>query len=613
MAITVAVVGTPNVGKSTLFNAITGLKQKVGNFPGVTVEPIIGRIEEDGISIELIDVPGVYSLDATSEDEQLTVQVLRGQHRHIPKPDIILAVMSATDLEKCLVLFSSLSTLGIPTIAALTMVDSLRARGGGVDDIGLAHELGIAVAPVVGTKGLGIADVRAGLTKSLPVPKPLSHLTSIESRYAWAADVVQKFVKQGAADTITRRLDSVLLHPVWGSLVFLVVMALFFQSIFTWADPLMKVIERGFGSIQDIVTTLPLPHVVTSFISHGIVGGVGSVLVFLPQILILNLLVTFLEESGYLARAAFLVDRAMGVFGLQGRSFIPLLGSFACAIPGIMSARIIPSYRDRLATIMAAPLMTCSARLPVYVLIISAVIPAQYLWGWMSLPGLILASLYVLGAFSGLMVALTLKRTALRGAVVPFLIEFPAYRLPTWKSLVAVMVTRTRDFIVMAGTVIVSFSIILWTLTALPQAEIPPGTSPVEAQHLQLEQSFAADVGKAVQPLFAPLGFDWKITLGVLSSYAARETFISTMGQVYAADVSQSDRPLRDVLRTVMPLPLGLSLLVYYVYALQCISTIAIMRRETGSWRWPALAFAITFLLAYGASATTFYIAQALM
>ncbi len=608
--IVVAAVGTPNAGKSTLFNALTGLQQKVGNFPGVTVEPMVGEIHSHGVNITLIDLPGVYSLDPTSEDERVTVEALYGNHPSIKRPDAILFVMSAADIEKCLVLFSAVAQVGLPTTIALTMVDALKARGGMIDDIGLGHELGINIVPVVGTKGLGIADVQHALGKPARIPKPLNELTTIEERYAWAQSIMSRYLTAPTEDVWSRRLDAILLHPIWGGVVFAVVMAVFFQSIFTWAEPLMNVVEMGVRWLQDVVATTLPPSILTSFLNRGLLAGVGSVIVFLPQILILNLLVTMLEESGYLARAAFLVDRAMGLFGLQGRSFIPLLGSFACAIPGIMSARIIPSYKDRLATIMAAPLMTCSARLPVYALLISATIPPTSVAGPFSLQAVVMAGLYGAGALSGLLVALMLKRTMLRGAVVPFMIEFPDYRLPTWRSVVAAMVTRSREFVVTAGTIILAFSIVLWMLTELPRAHVPPHVSPVEAQRVQIEQSYAATVGRAIQPIFAPLGFDWRLTLGVLSSYAARETFVSTMGQIYAADVQHTDQPLREVMRNVLPLGVGLSLLAFYVYALQCISTIAIMRRETGSWKWPALAFVITFIMAYSAALLTYTLAS---
>ncbi|RPI67422.1 MAG: ferrous iron transporter B [Ignavibacteriae bacterium] len=601
----VAVVGTPNVGKSTLFNVLTGLQQKVGNFPGVTVEPMIGSVHYNTKHTTLIDLPGIYSLDPTSEDERLTVDVLRGTHPSIERPDAILLVMSASDPQKCLVLYSALAQLGLPISIAVTMVDTVKAHGGSFDDIGLMHELGANIFPVVGSKGLGVGDVINALvsidTWRIPSP-PVTIEATLEQRFAWASTVIDRHVRAGSPDVVSERLDNIFLHPVWGGVIFIAVMAFFFQSIFAWAEPLMGGIEWAFAELQTVLQSALPDNLFRSFLVKGVVGGVGSVIVFLPQILILNLLITVLEECGYLARAAFLVDRVMGLFGLQGRSFIPLLGSFACAIPGIMSARIIPSYKDRLATIMATPLMTCSARLPVYTLLIGAVIPSGYVLGVVSIKGAVMASLYIAGALSGLLIALFLKRTLFRGAVVPFLIEFPPYRIPSLKSVGITMVGRSKDFLKTAGTVILAFSIILWVLTEIPRAEIPDGVEGVQAEHLQIEQSMAATIGKTIQPVFAPLGFDWKITLGVLSSYAARETFVSAMGQIYAADVAESDEPLRVVLSKAMPLPVGLSVLAFYVYALQCISTMAIMRRETGTWKWPALAFAITLVLAYTAS-----------
>ncbi|MCX6140149.1 MAG: ferrous iron transporter B [Candidatus Kapabacteria bacterium] len=605
---TVAVVGTPNVGKSTLFNELTGLQQHVGNFPGVTVEPLIGTVTFDRESVELIDLPGIYGLEPSSEDEQLSCDVLQGTHRSIAKPDAVLLVMNARNPEKCLVLYSQIAALGLPMIVVVTMVDSVKAAGGAFDDIGLFHLLGVDVHAVVGTKGLGVGDVKHALVHgSWKLPNIVIDTdATIEQRFEWAHSVISKVVVRGSEDTRSAMIDRVLLHPVWGTIAFLVVMAVFFQSIFTWAEPIMGLIDSGVRLLQSAVASNVSSPILRSFLMKGLIGGVGSVIVFLPQILILNVLVTLLEECGYLARAAFLVDRAMGLFGLQGRSFIPLLGSFACAIPGIMSARIIPSYRDRMATIMATPLMTCSARLPVYTLLIGAVIPASTLFGFISLQAAVMASLYVLGALSGLVIALVLKRTMFRGGVIPFLIEFPPYRLPSWKSVGITMIGRTKDFLKTAGTVILVFSIGLWILTELPRADVSHASTRVNAERIQIEQSFAADLGRTIQPLFAPLGFDWRITLGVLSSYAARETFISAMGQIYATDVSESDMPLRNVLQKEFPLNVGLSVLAFYVYALQCVSTMAIMKRETGSWKWPAFSFVITFVLAYSASYIVF-------
>ncbi len=610
---TIAVVGTPNTGKSTLFNVLTGLQQHVGNYPGVTVEPLLGTVTHDGTSVTLIDLPGTYSLASASEDEKMTVDVLTGVHPSIPRPNAILFVMNASNPEKCLVLYSQLAALGLPMLVCITMIDTVKAAGGGFDDIAMYHEFGVRILPVVGSKGLGIGDVKAALVTEHDARVPTVVVppeATIEERFIWARDVERRFWHHGKQDLRTAALDRVLLHPILGSVIFIVVMVLFFQSIFWWASPLMDGIDAVMSAVRESIATSMGDTLLSSFISNGLIAGVGSVIVFLPQILILNVFITILEECGYLARAAFLVDRFMGLFGLQGRSFIPLLGSFACAIPGIMSARIIPSYRDRMATIMATPFMTCSARLPVYALLISACIPATQLWGVLSVQGVVLTALYVAGALSGLLIALLLKRTMFKGGVVTFLMEFPPYRMPSWKSLWITVYNRSKDFLKTAGTVIVVFSVILWVFTALPRVDVPANTPPLQAAQMQMEGSYAASVGKAIQPLFAPLGFDWKITLGVLSSYAARETFVSAMGQIYAADVSESDVPLRSVLHTTIPLATGLSILAFYVYALQCVSTMAIMKRETGSWKWPAIAFAMTFVLAYTASLLVFTIAQ---
>lgn len=609
----IAVVGTPNSGKSTLFNALTGLQQRVGNFPGVTVEPLVGRLGHGQNSVSLIDLPGTYGLVSTSEDERLTVDVLHGVHKSIARPDAILYVLNTSNPEPGLQLLSHVMDLGLPVIIAATMVDEVKAGGGVFDDISLMHMLGLTILPVVGHKGLGVGELREALLEptsaKLPVA-PLAGTAGIDERFAWARSVCASTIRRGSRDRRTVMLDNILLHPIGGGLVFLVVMALFFQSIFTWATPMMDAIEGFVGIVQDAAAASISNDLLRSFVTNGLLGGVGSVVVFLPQILILNLLVTFLEECGYLSRAAFIVDRVMGLFGLQGRSFIPLLGSFACAIPGIMSARIIPSYKDRMATIMATPLMTCSARLPVYALLISAMIPAVTVGGIFSLQAVILAGLYAAGALSGLLIALTLKRTVFRGGVVPFLMEFPPYRMPSVRSLAVTMVGRARDFLATAGTIILAFSIALWILTELPRANVAPGTPALIAQQQQLEGSYAAQLGKTIQPIFAPIGFDWKVTLGVLGSFAARETFVGVMGQIYAADVSDSDASLRDVLQTTMPLATGLSILAFYVFALQCISTMAIMKRETGSWKWPAIAFAITFVMAYASSWTVYVLSQ---
>jgi ferrous iron transport protein B len=375
----------------------------------------------------------------------------------------------------------------------------------------------------------------------------------------------------------------------------------------------MDLIETLFGNMQEQVAYVLPQGIIADFISRGLIAGVGSVIVFLPQILLLNIIIVILEDCGYLARAAFLVDRFMGIFGLQGRSFIPLLGSFACAIPGIMSARIIPSHRERMATMLIAPLMTCSARLPVYTLLISAFIPTTLIWGFFSLQAAVLAGLYIIAALVGLFIALIMKKTVFKGDITPFLIEFPPYRMPSLKSLLVTVYDRSKDFLTSAGTVIVTLSIILWFLSAFPRVDFPPETSTIVQQQMQLEQSYAGSLGKVIEPLFAPLGFDWKLTIGIIGSFAAREVFVTVMGQLYATDTSLGDESLRQILYNSIPLASALSVLAFYVFALQCISTMAILKRETGSWKWPAFAFAYTFVLAYMFAFATYRITLALI
>lgn len=602
---TIAFVGTPNCGKSTLFNLLTGLHQKVGNFPGVTVEPAIGTLKLGKSELLLIDLPGTYSLHPKSRDEELTLAALEGNEASLPKPDGVVFVIDGTNVEKALFLFSHFAELQIPAIAIVTMIDAIKAQGGTLDDITLEQQLGIPVLTVVGSKGIGVEEIKDQLSRlqEFALPRVWSNQPlETSQRYEKARELTNAVLNIRFHDKRTERLDKIFLHPVFGPMVFLVVMALFFQSIFTWANPLMDGIEGIFQWAQDMVTSTVPEGLLQSFLTKGVIAGVGSVLIFLPQIVLLNFFIVVLEDCGYLSRAAFLVDRMMGVFGLQGRSFIPLLGSFACAIPGIMSARIIPSEKDRMATMLVAPLMTCSARLPVYALLISAFVPAMMLGGVVSLQAIVLGGLYVLAAVSGLVIAAVFKRTMFRGSKLPFLIEFPPYRLPTFRNLVITVGNRSKEFVKSAGTIILVLSVVLWALTEFPQTSSTPGTPPIEAARMQLENSYAGQMGKAIQPFFAPLGFDWKLTIGVIGSFAAREVFVSVMGQLYSADVSVGDEPLRDILAGSITLPAALSVLAFYVYALQCISTIAVLKRETGSWKWPAFAFGYTFLLAYSLS-----------
>ncbi len=623
----IALVGSPNCGKSTVFNALTGLRQKIANFPGVTVEPAIGTytLSDEPASeflhptsstsstpaprtVTLIDLPGVYSLLPKTPDEELTLNVLNGTHASIPKPDAVVFVIEGTNIEKSLFLFAQIARLGVPTLSAVTMIDAIKAGGGALDDIELERQLGVPVIGIVGHKGVGIDLLREAIEACdfreplLADNEMLTQHATIEEQHTWAREVARLVARLPETDAFTRRLDAVLLHPVAGPLVFLLVMMLFFQSIFTWATPLMDGIEASIDGLRELVEAGVPAGVVQSFLSKGVIAGVGSVLVFLPQIVILTLFISLLEDFGYLSRAAFLVDRIMGVFGLQGRSFVPLLGSFACAIPGIMSARIIPSRKDRMTTILIAPLMTCSARLPVYVLLISAFVPATFVGGVLSVQGLVLMGLYAVAAISGLMIAKLFGSTFFKGSTLPFLMELPPYRFPAWRNVWITAYNRARAFLTSAGTTILLLSMILWALGEFPHTTPPEGSSTLQAQQVQLEHSALGMIGKTIQPVFAPLGFDWKVTVGVLGSFAAREVFVSVMGQVYSTDVAESNETLRAVLQRSISLPVALSILAFYVYALQCMSTIAIMKRETGSWKYPAFAFAYTMLLAYGAS-----------
>jgi len=608
-ALRLGLLGGPNSGKTTLFNALTGLRARVGNYPGVTVERREARLRLDGRDAVVIDLPGTYSLDPLSPDEEVVTRVLAGELA--PAPDALVVVADACTLERSLPFVAHVLRLGVPACLVLTMTDELAARGGRLDLPRLERALGIPVLGVVGHRGRGIDE----LVRLLGAPESwgrpaLPPPTEVAERAAWADSVFSSVsLARPGAHRLTERVDGWVLHPLFGSLLFAAVMIAFFQLIFAWATPAMDAIDAGIGSLAaGVHATLP-PGLLADFLADGLVAGVGAVVIFLPQIVLLFGLLYLLEDLGYMARAAFVVDRVMGRVGLEGRAFVALLSSYACAVPGIMATRTIPSPRDRLVTILVAPLMTCSARLPVYALLIGAFVPAVPVFGPLGLQGLVLLGLYVLGGSAALVAAAVLKRTILPGAALPFYLELPSYRMPSAKLWLSQVWGSAWAFLRRAGTIILSVSIALWVLLQFPHSEPPPGASPAEARRHAIEHSFAGRAGHAIEPLIAPLGFDWKIGVGLLASLAAREVIVSTLAQIYAAtdeETSLRAAVQRDVdPRTGQPVfdpPTVAALLVFFVFALQCLSTLAVMRRETNSWRWPAFAFGYLLAVAYAAS-----------
>ena len=603
----VAIIGPPNSGKSTLFNRLTGLRQKVANFPGVTVEQRVGRAKTTSDrDIILIDLPGVYSLNPRSEDEQVTHDVLKGEMKDAPKPDAVLLILDSTNLGRHLVLAAPILSLKLPTLVILNMADDLASRGGQVDTAELANELGAPVALVSATKGEGVEKVfqfiegTAGGTTSLATPKvELPVLQDIPRCRQWARQVGAGAAYQAPAPPLwTRRLDSVFLHPVAGPLIFLAVVAGVFQTIFSGAKPVMdglqSLIEQGSKWVGNV-----LPDgIFRSLLVEGVGNGVGSVVVFLPQILLLFLFIGILEDSGYLARAALIADRTMAKFGLQGKSFIPLLSAYACAVPAIMATRTIESKRDRLATILIAPLMTCSARLPVYTLIIAAFIHERPLLGpLLGTQAGALLGLYALGFLAAIVTARVLKSSVLKSERTPFMLEMPPYRLPTLRSLGLRLLDRSKVFLRRAGTVILAVSLVLWVLLHLPLENSKPP---------EIEHSFAGMIGHVVEPAIQPLGFNWKIGIGLISSLAAREVIVSTLGTIYGVEENGDESTgLRQRLQSELTPGGAVALLIFFAFAMQCMSTIAVVRRETGGWKWPAVQFAYMTFLAYLAALIT--------
>lgn len=614
----VALVGSPNAGKTSVFNGLTGLRARTGNYPGVTVSRFVGSCRVGGQRYVVEDLPGLYGLEPVSPDERITVDVLDGRLEGVPRPDAVLIVADATTLRRSLGCVAQVLGRGLPACVVVTFTDELARRQGRLDVEALGQALGVPVVAVVGHRGYGVSELRElmGGWRAWTAPA-VAPPTDPAERDAWVESVLA-FADYRAPERhrVTRRVDDVLLHPVWGTLVFFAVMVLFFQTVFTLAAPLQDGVESLFARLAELVAERVGPAWLAGLLGDALIGGVGGVLVFVPQIVLLFLLLALLEGVGYMARAAFVMDRVMARFGLEGRAFVALLSSFACAVPGIMATRTLPSARDRLATMMAAPLMTCSARLPVYVLLIGLLVEPSRKVGPFGAQGLVMFGLYLLGAVSALLAAWAFKRIGdRRGQPVPFYMELPPYRLPAPRAVLVAMWSSARAFLRKCSTVIVGTAVVLWLLLNLPlqstahlrAAGVDTG-DPVAVSAYSVDHSYAAGLGRAVAPVFEPLGFDWRVNIGVLSAQGARETFVATLGQVAAAeDPEDPARALREMTYSdgpragepVFTAPTVAALLVYFVYALQCMATVAVLRRETGTWRWPVIAFSYLTALAW--------------
>ena len=702
---TVALVGNPNTGKTTLFNALTGLSHRVGNYPGVTVEHKQGRFELGQRGVRVIDLPGTYSLAARSKDELVAVDALLGHGVADVAPDAIIAILDATNLPRNLYLVSQLLELDRPLILALNMSDLARAQGIEIDHVGLSRALGVPVVPIAADRNEGLEALqdaleriisepapRAGSRAELPAPlnaatdevqrvleqaggklgwtpcraEALRCLVDVDgefearfrallgeefqqavaaartklpadrppasveahARYAWIDDLVRRFVarpEQGRA-SLTRRLDALLTHRLWGSATLLLILAGVFQAIYSWSAPLMTAIEMAFARLGSGVEALLPAGPLRSLLVDGVLGGVGGVVVFLPQILVLVFFITLLEDCGYMARAAFLADRLLVRLGLSGKSVIPLLSSFACAVPGIMATRTIDSRKDRLATILVAPLMSCSARLPVYVLFIGAFVPdKRWMGGWIGLQGLVLFGAHLIGVVVAAGVLLVFKHTLFRGPTAPFLMELPPYRLPHWRNVVSRLVDQGRAFLIRAGSVIFAVAVVIWGLSYFPhpasihehyeQARASVTAPEVLAQldreeaGAYLRASVLGRAGHLIEPVVRQAGWDWRIGIAVTSSFAAREVVIATMGTIFNVgdDATAGEGALREVLaratwpdgRPLFTLPVALSLVIFFALCCQCVATLAVIRRETGSWGWTGLTFSYMTTLAY--------------
>ena len=610
-----SLIGVPNCGKTALFNRLTGSRQKVANYPGVTVERKEGRFvgPRTGRSYRLIDLPGAYSLEPTSLDEAIARDVVLGRHASEPPPDLLVCVVDATNLRLNLRLVLELKRIGRPMLVALNMSDVAQRRGYRLDRAALERALGIPVIETVAVRAGGERELVDAIDQHdfseriarVEAPPPASP-AQIEATQREVRRILDEIgYRVPARQQWLARLDAVVLNPLSGPLLLAIVLFLMFQAVFSWAQTPMSLIQAGMAALSEWVGSVMHPGPLRGLLMSGVIAGTGSVLVFLPQILILFLFILALEDSGYLPRAAFMLDRLMGKVGLSGRAFIPLLSSFACAIPGIMAARTIPSNRDRLATIMIAPLMTCSARLPVYALLIGAFIPQRAV-GVFNLRGLVLFALYAAGVLGAMAVAFVLKRTVMRGGYQPLLLELPEYRIPVLGNLLLGLWERVRIFLGRVGTLILSLMVVLWFLASFP-------APPAGASGPAIQYSIAGMLGRALEVLFAPLGFNWQISVALVPGLAAREVAVSALGTVYSMSGSGDlEGALSPVIAGSWSMATGLSLLAWYVFAPQCLSTLAVVRRETNSWRYPAMMAAYLFAMAYAGAFVTYRVAVAL-
>ena len=606
MAEHIALVGNPNCGKTALFNLLTGSRQKVANYAGVTVERKEGRCTlPSGRAIRILDLPGAYSLSATSLDEEITRDVCLGQREGEAKPDLIVCVVDATNLRLHLRFALELRQLGLPMVVALNMMDAAARRGISIDVAKLEHALGVPVIETVAVRhggGAKLLEVLDGPIPSMPAP-----LAADADLHASVRDLLRDaVVVPRRTAVIDDALDRWVLHPVGGLLILAVVMFLMFQAVFSWAAPLMDGIDAAIGALGGWIGDVLPDGLLRSLLVEGVIAGTGSVLVFLPQILFLFLFILALEESGYLPRAAFLLDRMMVSAGLTGRSFSPLLSGFACAIPAIMATRTIQDERDRLVTILVTPLITCSARLPVYTLLIGAFIPQQSVFGLFNLQGVVLFGLYFGGVFSALLVAWVMKLLGRdRGAEHTLLLELPSYRVPHLRDVAIGLWERASIFISRVGTIILALSVLLWFLSSFPAP--PPGyTQPA------IDYSLAGRIGHALQYVFAPIGFNWQICIALIPGLAAREVAVSALATVYALSAASDNAAaqLAPLISAQWSLPTALSLLAWYVFAPQCLATLAVIRRETNSWKIVAIATGYLFALAYIAAFITYQLAS---